>query len=325
MNLGLAMRVLRDNWGDPSWWRGSFYPFAKRTAVMNALKPYYAVAGPSGVDFMAEDWDNLLLLDACRYDMFAEHNWLPGDLQTRISLAASTPEFVTKTFGGETYHDTVYVTANPQLTLRVDDEVFHHVERVWDTGWDEDLSTVRPETMADRTRKMVERFPDKRIIGHFMQPHYPFIGKLGQSELDDQAGFELTKRLASGEEAKRDGDSIWDRLEQGAVDEEVVWEAYVENLEVVLEAIEDLVSEFDERTVVTSDHGNLIGETIGPIPISMYGHPTGIHAENLVTVPWLVNQGDRRKSITSEPPSAADTSYDTGKLEDRLADLGYAD
>jgi hypothetical protein len=324
MNLGLAWRVLRDNWSDLSWWRGSFYPFAKRTAIMNALKPYYAISGPSGVDFMAEDWDNLLILDACRYDMFAEHNWLPGTLQKRTSLAASTPEFVTRTFAGETYHDTVYVTANPQLTLRVDDDVFHHVEPVWKTDWDEELSTVRPDTMAERTREMHESFPEKRIIAHFMQPHYPFIGELGRTELDGQAGFELTKRLASGEDARRDGTSIWDLLKRGEVDAEKVWAAYIENLEIVLEEVEDLIEAFDERTVVTADHGNLVGETVGPLPVSMYGHPTGIHAENLVTVPWLVVEGDRSKKITAEPPAAADTSYDTDELEDRLADLGYA-
>jgi hypothetical protein len=324
MDFRLAATVLRANWSDPAWWRGTFYPFAKRTAVMNALKPYYAIAGPSGTDFMDEDWDNLLLLDACRFDMFAEHNWLPGDLESRTSLAASTPEFVTKTFAGEQYHDTVYVTANPQLTLRVDDDIFHHVERVWETDWDEDLATVRPATMAERTRKMHEAFPNKRIVGHFMQPHYPFIGDLGRRELDDQAGFELTKRLASGEEARRDGESIWDLLERGEVEEDTVWDAYVENLEVVLREVEALLEAFDERTVVTADHGNLVGETVGPLPVSMYGHPTGIHAENLVTVPWLVVEGDRSKKITAEPPAAADTSYDTDELEDRLADLGYA-
>jgi hypothetical protein len=325
MNLGLALRVLRENWSDLAWWRGTFYPFAKRTAVMNALKPYYAISGPTGVDFMAEDWDNLLILDACRYDMFAEHNWLSGDLQKRTSLAASTPEFVTKTFGGQTYHDTVYVTANPQLTLRVGEDVFHHVEPVWKTDWDEELSTVRPETMVNRTRDIYERFPDKRILAHFMQPHYPFIGELGRTELDGQAGFELTKRLASGENAERDGTSIWDLLERGEVDADLVWSAYVENLEVVLEEVEDLLEAFNERTVVTSDHGNLVGETVGPLPIPMYGHPTRIHAENLVTVPWLVSEGGRRKNITAEPPTASKTSYDTETLEDRLADLGYAD
>jgi hypothetical protein len=292
---------------------------------MNALKPYYAVSGPDGRNFMKEDWDNLLILDACRYDMFAEHSWLDGDLEKRTSLAASTPEFVTKTFDGETYHDTVYVTANPQLTLRVDDDVFHHVERVWETDWDNNLSTVRPETMVERTREMYERYPNKRIISHFMQPHYPFIGEIGRTELDDQAGFELTKRLASGEDATRDGESIWDLLKRGEVDEELVWNAYVENLRVVLDEVEELLKTFDERTVVTSDHGNLMGEQVGPLPIEIYGHPTGIHAENLVTVPWLTIEGSERKEITTDVPAESSAEYDAEELEDRLADLGYAD
>ena len=79
-----------------------------------------------------------------------------------------------------------------------------------------------------------------------------------------------------------------------------------------------------ERTDGLADEVPVVGETVGPLPVSMYGHPTGIHAENLVTVPWLVVEGDRSKKITAEPPAAADTSYDTDELEDRLADLGYA-
>ena len=110
---------------------------------------------------------------------------------------------------------------------------------------------------------------------------------------------------------------------RGEVEQNIEWDAHVDNLEVVLREVEAPLEAFDERTVVTADHGNL-GETVGPIPVSMYGHPTGIHAENLVTVPWLVVEGDRSKKITAEPPAAADTSYDTDELEDRLADLGYA-
>jgi len=219
----------------------------------------------------------------------------------------------------------VYVTANPQLTLRVDDDVFHHVERVWETDWDDNLSTVRPETMVERTREMYEQYPNKRIISHFMQPHYPFIGETGRTELDDQAGFELTKRLASGEDATRDGESIWDLLERDEVDEGMVWDAYVENLRVVLDEVEELLKTLDERTVITSDHGNLMGERVGPLPIEMYGHPTGIHAENLVTVPWLTIEGSERKEVTADAPGESDREYDSEELEGRLADLGYAD
>jgi len=324
MNYQLALKVFRNNWYNPSWWRNFVYPFLKRNVVMNLLKPYYAMTA-DGSDFMNEDWDNLIILDACRYDIFSEYNYLDGSLEERTSLASSTPEFVTKTFEQETFYDTVYVTANPQFNLRVDSEVFHHVEQVWETDWDEELSTVHPNTMVKRTKEINENYPNKRVIAHFMQPHYPFIGEIGRSELSEQAGFELTKRLASGEDATRDGESIWDLLERGEVEEDLVWEAYIENLHVVLAEIEELLDALNGRTVVTADHGNLIGESVGPLPIKMYGHPTGIHADPLVTVPWLVVDDEERKEITTERPTERDTEYDTDELEGRLADLGYAD
>lgn len=324
MDLELVAQVARDNWNDPSWYRGTVLPFAKRVAIQNALKPYYFVNGTDGIDFMDEDWDNLIILDACRYDMFEEYNTIDGRLEQRTSLSSSTPEFVTKTFGDETFHDTVYVTANPQLTLRVDEDVFFKVDRVWEDYWDEDLATVRPDTMVERTLKAYEDYPNKRIISHFMQPHYPFIGDYGRAKLGDHSGFELTRRLAAGEEATRDADSVWDRLERGELPREVVWKAYVENLQLAIEEVEPLVEEFDERTVITSDHGNLIGEKVKPLGIRMYGHPTGVHAPNLVTIPWLIREGERRKQVTTDEPKITEDEYDQEELNDRLADLGYA-
>jgi hypothetical protein len=39
---------------------------------------------------MDEDWDTLLILDACRYDLFAEEVPFGGRLESRISLGSSS-------------------------------------------------------------------------------------------------------------------------------------------------------------------------------------------------------------------------------------------
>lgn len=44
----------------------------------------------------------------------------------------------------------------------------------------------------------------------------------------------------------------------------------------------------DGTTVVTSDHGNHLGEFATPFPIRLYGHPEGIRTPELIRVPWLV-------------------------------------
>ncbi|WP_336343283.1 hypothetical protein [Halalkalicoccus ordinarius] len=319
----LALSVAKDNWNNQDWWRDEAVPFAKRTALSGTLKPYYSAFGPNGTDYMSEDWDNLLILDACRFDMFNEYNWIDGDLKKMISVGSSTPEFLQRTFKGKQYHDTVYVTSNPQVTLRLDSDVFYETVNVWESEWDDDLGTVRPEPVTQAAIDAQKQYPNKRLIVHYMQPHYPFIGDIGQNELEGHAGFELSKRLANNETADRDHKTIWDMVQSGEVPKSIVWDAYVENLEIVLDAIQPGLETLQGKTVITSDHGNLIGETATPFNLEMYGHPTGIHAKELVTVPWLSIDCSSRKKITHDDPESQIDSVNEEEIHDRLADLGY--
>jgi len=70
---------------------------------------------PSGTDVMSEDWDNLILLDACRYDAFSKVNTLKGNLEERVSKGSTSKEFIKSNFVGRELHDTVYITANPYV------------------------------------------------------------------------------------------------------------------------------------------------------------------------------------------------------------------
>lgn len=57
----------------------------------------------SGVNIIDADWDQLLILDACRYDIFSEHaGELPGTLSRRESKASATRQFLEANFGGKT-------------------------------------------------------------------------------------------------------------------------------------------------------------------------------------------------------------------------------
>ncbi|WP_152419375.1 hypothetical protein [Halobiforma nitratireducens] len=66
----------------------------------------------TGVDVMDKDWDNLILLDACRHDVFKEVNDISGDLQSVVSKGSTSYEFMKENFSGKELHDTVYVTGN---------------------------------------------------------------------------------------------------------------------------------------------------------------------------------------------------------------------
>ncbi|WP_251344287.1 LTA synthase family protein [Haloplanus halophilus] len=272
---------------------------------------------------MDEDWDNLLILDACRYDQFTRLNTICGNLEARTSLGSATPEFLEKNFHDSIHHDTVYVTANPMYrTLNLGD-VFHSVVDVWNTGWDEQQKTVPPEEVTEAALSAHEKYPNKRLIVHFMQPHYPFIGNSSES-LGDHAGFEHTYRAVTDGEASRDNPTVWELIESGAIDERSALDAYDENLTVVLPHVERLVNEFPEKTVVTSDHGNLVGERILPFGSARYGHPRGTYTEGLRKVPWLIIDGKTRKEVNAETPRRV-RNEDTDVVSERLANLGYTE
>lgn len=288
---------------------------ALRYVPIEANNFFFRLRHGEGTDVMNEDWDNLLILDACRYDMFAERIDLGGTLESRISKGSTSEEFMERNFVGKQFHDTVYVNANPYIPkLDLDKNTFHAVVNCLD-DWEAELQTVTPETVARAARDAHEQYSDKRLIVHFMQPHAPFIGERGRKMVG--GGWTLDHDV-------KDNPGIWNRLRDGEdVPLETVWEAYNENLDVVFAEVEPLLGELNGKSVITADHGNLVGERLSPIPTRRkYGHPYGVHTEVLVKVPWFVIDSNVRREITSEPPVEYDTvSEET--VNNRLQALGY--
>jgi len=266
--------------------------------------------GQTGIRMMDEDWDNLLVLDACRYDLFEQVSTLDGELRSVTSTDSSTSGFLQHNFQDRYYPDTVYVSANPQVQRHDVGKRFHDCIRLWEDDWDAELRTVRPEDVTDRALDVHEQYPNKRLIVHYIQPHYPFIGGTGQQiEHGSVTGDGVIR-------SERGVKSVWHQLEDGSLEKDVVWKAYRENLEVALPEVERLLSEIPGKSVVTSDHGNSFGE------LGVYGHPGGIFLQSLVKVPWLERSGNTRKEIQSETTRQQDRDVD-GDISDRLADLGY--
>lgn len=271
-----------------------------------------------GVDILSADWDSLIILDACRFDTFEDvASDLPGELTKVESKASATTQFLRANFSGETLHDTVYVTANPQL-YRVENGIydadpinvaFHEQIDVWQDNWHEEHRTVMPEVVTEAALAAAERYPNKRLIVHYMQPHAPYVGDTGVEELP-------TEYL-----------NFWTSFKRGEFDvsTETAKRAYRENLELVLPSVSELLSEYDGKTVVTADHGELLGERDFPIPIRQFGHPPYTNIPSLVEVPWLVHESGSRPDIVSEAPEDTRESRNVGAdtVEQRLEDLGY--
>lgn len=265
---------------------------------------------PDGVDIFEEDWDNLIILDACRYDVFEDAVDLPGNLEKRKSRGTATPEFIQNNFSDRELHDTVYITGNSWY-LKLKDDINSEVYRIYDVTDNSDRNKI--DRLTQCAKDCVDRHPNKRLIIHYIPPHHPYVGTTADKHFppyDDQL------------------DDFFNRIQRGDIDitDEMLSEAYYENLERVIPKVEELISVFQGKTVVTGDHGEMLGENSKPIPISTYGHPSGLYVDELLTIPWnIVDNSGRKEIIAEEPGNEIDTSYSsTDKtIDERLQDLGY--
>lgn len=265
-----------------------------------------------GFDILEEDWDNLVILDACRFDAFRDlAQQLPGNLEKRESKAGATTEFLRHNFQSQDLRDTIYITANPQFYRNKEDidATFFQEYNVWIDNWAENHRTVRPGVVTEKSLSVAEEYPNKRLIIHYLQPHAPYIGPTGKELPTDYLNFWSSYRAGEFD-----------------IDIETAKQAYYENVEVVIPHVERLLNELQGKTVVTADHAELLGERDSPIPIRRYGHARYTYIPELVEVPWLTYQNGTRKNTMVENESVGETdkrvTEDT--VRERLKDLGYA-
>ncbi|OLZ40166.1 hypothetical protein A6E15_03855 [Natrinema saccharevitans] len=265
---------------------------------------------------MAEDWDNLIILDACRYDYFERLNTIDGTLYKAPSKGKKSWEFMRENFATGEFHDTVYVTANP-FSTDLDAETFYHIDHLHADRWDEDIGTVQPDDVVSAAIAAHEQHPDKRLIVHFMQPHRPYLGETADK---------LRRRLDLQGYGKHDeGIQIWGAVKQRDVTFQEIRDAYTESLEIALGHVEELLEAVPGKSVVTADHGEMLGERVYPFTSRVWGHMEGFSTPTLREVPWLVIGADDRREIRSSDPIESERELDDDEITDRLEALGYAD
>lgn len=221
-----------------------------------------------------KQWDNLIILDACRHDTFEE---VKGESDYRITVGSMSKEYIEKTFSNKDFSDTVLITANPyfheshfeEATGTKTEDVFHSVFHTYQNKWDDEENTVLPESVVEDAITAEKLFPEKKKIIHFMQPHLPFIN----SNLSD---FSFKEAIID----KEDRDKVWDKAMKGEITREQAEEGFKQNLEYVLPYAEKLGEELSGKTVVTADHGTFLGEE------GLYKHPAESKAKVLRKVPW---------------------------------------
>jgi hypothetical protein len=93
-----------------------------------------------------------------------------------------------KNFQNESFEDTVYISANPHTTLLANN-TFHELIEVW-KEYDVSPNQIDPTEMVTIAKRANERYPNKRLIIHFMQPHVR-----GSSSLKQKIGLSCTAQL----------------------------------------------------------------------------------------------------------------------------------
>jgi hypothetical protein len=304
MNIGLPTTVVKrhvDMYGPirgvGKWARKAY--LRKRTSA-------------DGLHVFDAEWDALVVLDACRPDLWDEvsdeYGFADGT-RTVSSVGSATAEWMPKTFDTvdkETLARTAYVCANPFSEQFLDPADFLDLDEVWRYAWDDDVGTVRPRPVTDRAVEAGRRLDYDRLIVHYLQPHVPFLSSSESPAL-------ATENFSPTADGRLPDD--WELVEQGERDLSTVWAEYRDNLRIVLDDVELLLSNLDAETVVlTSDHGNAVGEH------GLYGHPGAIAVPALREVPWCettaIDEG-------THEPEQYDTTEVSESVSDRLEKLGY--
>jgi hypothetical protein len=314
------------------------------------------------LNIMEEDWDCIVILDACRYDYFYHvyKDYFVGNLEKRISLGSSTPEWREKSFP-DYYSDVVYISGNPYINSRLAIEGFNakdHFYRicdVWDFGWNAELSTVPPKEINKSALRHLKEFPRKRFIIHYMQPHEPYLsgrftnkaisinhvyknGLQWQQYYWEQTSKPIEKALRLIA-ARIKMKNIWRLREMlylppaqpmDAVRRKYgvkgLRQAYYENLRIVLDYVSRLCSYIldfgsNKKIIITSDHGELLGEE------GYYCHKRKSKQPILREIPLLKVTEVKKRTQIKRAAQSTDKKLNEIKSEilikKRLRKLGY--
>ncbi len=217
------------------------------------------------------DWDFLTIFDSLRYDIGREI--LDGCLEKAISPVTCTDHWLWVFMERMDPSDIVFVTGNPRL--KKNEITGRYREDVWKWGWEEveGVPTCPPWKVNKAFRKAYERFGnDCRYVIWYVQPHFPYIGDIKMGV--DICEMPEEEELASSEEVTSPL-RVW----ADECSSESVRKAYKSNAKLVWDYFKRL--EKGGRWIVTSDHGELLGEH------DIWGHYCDKEYRELKEVPWM--------------------------------------
>lgn len=285
---------------------------------------------PVGKNIFSQEWDLLIVLDACRADALMtvadEYPYIPDESKIIWSRGSSTLEWVPQTFTNsfsQEISNTVCVTASPWieriLSGQTSPEEFYGVGYVptkWDTVSTSSflkLQTVLPSGEGHHRHVNKKLQPDRisakavvagreidppRLIVHYLHPHKPYI-EVAQDENRELYDYEYDP---------------WKYLQNDG-DRDVVWRSYLDELRGVLDSVSRLLRNVEaENVVITADHGELFGKC-------MLEHPPSNFHPKLRRVPWVETSAKDKQEWTPDVDSS--TLSSDAEIEEQLEALGY--
>ena len=261
------------------------------------------------IDILNQDWDILVILDACRYDLFGEvykEFFNQGKLRKAISPATWTIEWFNKIFDGEYYDDIIYISSNVFLnskkkmthTSKGDTRSFfgkNHffkVIDVWDWGWNKRTKTIHPRKINAGFIKYYLKYPKKRFILHYIQPHQPYLTlpkeeisnkqskvkssllrQIGNSYLPEEINWKIKKilNISPSEIEKIYREKGWNGIK----------EIYKNEIRLVLNHVKILTDSISANFLITADHGERLGEHL------FRNRHGGKRDKEVIEVPWF--------------------------------------
>lgn len=287
-----------------SWLLVGGPPSLPHAAYVKMYQPILEKQIGTGIDVMEKDWDNLILLDSYRADYFRRYSSLEGELSTVVSKGNWSLEFVVKNFQESEYRDTIVITGNQwyQKYSKLDENTFHTLINPVNVA--EERTTTDQDPVIEAALEAIERYPNKRVIVHLLKPHEPHKG-----EKKDQFETAIENEQAPG---------MMELYRKDIISKEILEQSYIDTIEYIENKIQTLLVELDGKTVVSSDHGENLGEVQHGMMQLAHGNPT----PECRFVPWLEMEYDTRRKITEDPPVGFD-NVDDQAIEEQLAALGY--
>lgn len=303
---------------------------------------------------MDSNWDYLIVLDACRFDYFKksyEEYFGNVELKKVYSCFSDTIGFLTGLFKGKYYDDVVYISSNVFVNSKTEvkhrgkkfsgKEHFYNVIDVWDWGWNKKLGTVHPKKINEAFFNSVKKYPNKRLIIHYMQPHYPYISEGGKSDYT----MNLKKCLTYKRKLKNEIIGKILKIAKFFISDEIMWKiegffrlpspklkqmvlnlgkdgirnAYENDLKLVLKYVKELTDKVPGKYLITADHGEMLGES------GRWGH--GYNYKQCREIPWLLvkSKGSKKSDYKKTLKKNRKNKNIEEKIKERLESFGYLD